>query len=104
MVQVTKSEVWNTLYIKVRFASLVNIASELEIKALVDEHLGLGCLWMGWLVPAPHLEVQTMLSGLCMSCSASGPARFLSSSDQTCHSVGRLRWFVVYAIVLVSLP
>lgn len=55
MVQVTKSEVWDTLYIKVRFVSLVNIASELEIKALVDEHLGLGCLWMGWLVPSPHL-------------------------------------------------
>lgn len=28
-----------SLYIKLTFASLVNIASKLEIKALVDEHL-----------------------------------------------------------------
>lgn len=47
MAQVTKSEVWNTLYIKLTSASLVNIASELEIKAQVNKQLGLGCLWIG---------------------------------------------------------
>jgi len=44
MVQITSSEVWNTLYFKLIFASTFNVASEIEIKAQVYEHLRLGCL------------------------------------------------------------